>query len=238
MHMGSVTTGLSIIHRYKHVATRRYINLTESKPHRAYQYLPASDSYAQISREAAIRHVFDLLTFAQEQSLPRTTGATMFEELAPLLKTRSFVLILTGLDDGRIRVNFIPKSTSKDSTDQDKALLTPLTIEGEPLELDEELAGVLTQYKASYLSMQESVDATKKQMADAKAAADAAAKEKADAAKTKKAGGAVPVKPSTPGAPGLFDGTPTKPASASLFASKPAPEEEDDDNDTSTEEGS
>ena len=66
----------------------------------------------------------------------------MFQQLAPLLKKRSFVLICTGLDDDRIRVSFIPKATSKD-TEQEAPLLQPLTVEGDPLQLDEELPEAL-----------------------------------------------------------------------------------------------
>ena len=108
----------------------------------------------------------------------------MFQQLAPLLKKRSFVLICTGLDDDRIRVNVIPKATSKD-TEQDAPLLQPLTVEGEPLQLDEELPEALKSYTVAHQSIQEAVDATKKQMADAKAAADRKAKADAEARKNK-----------------------------------------------------
>lgn len=162
----------------------------------------------------------------------------MFTELAPLLAKRSFVLILTGQDDGSIRCNFVPKSTDKD-TDTDKALLTPLTITGTPAELDSDLSGVLTEYRTAYLSMHESVASTKAMMAEAKAASDAEAKAKADALKktgkqSTKAPTPAEAKKNT-GTPSLFDGN-AAPPPPSLFSAAPAAEDEEEDEPTTQEE--
>jgi PRTRC genetic system protein E len=150
----------------------------------------------------------------------------MFKELAPLLKQRSFVLILTGLEDGNIRVNFVPKATDKD-TSTDKALLTPLTITGEPSDLDSDLGAAIASYVATHLTIQQSVDSTKAAMKAAKEAEELAAKAKADAAKAKNKSGHV--KPTTAVAPNLFDvaTTPIEPAGAEAPLETDESEEEE-----------
>lgn len=150
----------------------------------------------------------------------------MFKELAPLLKQRSFVLILTGLEDGNIRVNFVPKATDKD-TSTDKALLTPLTITGEPSDLDSDLGAAITSYVATHLTIQQSVDSTKAAMKAAKEAEELAAKAKADAAKAKNKPGHV--KPTTAVAPNLFDvaTTPSEPVGAEAPLETDESEEEE-----------
>lgn len=132
----------------------------------------------------------------------------MFKELQPLLKGRSFVLIITAPNDKEINVSLIPKAT-KDDKEEDKALLIPLNIIATPEELDAELPALITSYTATHKTLAEQVEATKTAMKATADASAAAAKEKANS-KGKTTAPAKKVEPVT-----------TKPAA------KPEPKKED-----------
>jgi PRTRC genetic system protein E len=145
----------------------------------------------------------------------------MFKELQPLLKNRSFVLIITAPNDTQINVNLIPKATSKD-TEQDKALLIPLNIIGTPDELDAELPSLMNGYTQTHKSLAEQVEATKTAMKatadEAAAAAKDKAKGKTTATPAKKVEPAKPAPAAKPeakkeeSAPSLFDAPATETA--------------------------
>lgn len=157
----------------------------------------------------------------------------MFKELAPLLEKRSIVLILTGLDNGNIRVNVIPKATDKDT---DAALLTPLNITAQPNELDAGLSVALTGYTNKYLTINESLDKTKAEMEAAETEAKDAlkAKEAAAKAKTKAAVKATPTK-AEPAAPSLFDAANPAVSTPTTIAETSPVDDEDDSNDEEEE---
>jgi PRTRC genetic system protein E len=108
-----------------------------------------------------------------------------------------------------------------------KALLTPLTITGEPSDLDSDLGAAITSYVATHLTIQQSVDSTKAAMKAAKEAEELAAKAKAAAAKAKNKPGHI--KSTTAVAPNLFDvaTTPSEPVGAEAPIETDESEEEE-----------
>jgi PRTRC genetic system protein E len=145
----------------------------------------------------------------------------VFVELMPLLKDRTLLLTIAGVD-GKVKVNVIPVK-AKEAEDQ--ALTTPLSYAASPEELDAEFGKHLASYVDAHLSLGST-------LAEAKAEMDAAAKaarQKAKAAQVPKteAASAKKAEPTTSTAV-TADPTP------SLFSAEPqstqppvsAPEEE------------
>jgi PRTRC genetic system protein E len=83
----------------------------------------------------------------------------MFIELMPLIEKRAITITVAALGDGRIRVNVVPMALAGDTKVNDKvgyankdkiaqvresaihALTTPLSLTGEPAEIDAQMAG-------------------------------------------------------------------------------------------------
>jgi PRTRC genetic system protein E len=144
----------------------------------------------------------------------------MFKELAPLLRQRAVLLILTHLEDDQIRVNVIPQKI-KDG--DNAALTTPLTVTGAAEELDRDLPTNLVNFVGAHLGLKNTLDRVKEEMdAAVKAAqADARSKSKSAAAKpAPKPEGAKPLEPPKP-APRA---TPEPTRAASLFDTPPSDE--------------
>ena len=129
----------------------------------------------------------------------------MFVELVPLLKDRTLLITVAGID-GKLKVNLIP---AKVKEGEDQALTTPLSFAGSAEELDAELGEHLASYVNSHLELRNT-------LAEAKAEMDAAAKAARQKAKTtqhvskpesptaKKDDSAGPVPPAGESTPSLF----------------------------------
>jgi PRTRC genetic system protein E len=122
----------------------------------------------------------------------------MFRELMPLIENRPLSITVAALNGGRIRVNVVPQVLDKDSRVNDKvgysnkdkiakvpesainALTTPLSLSGTPEEIDQSLAGALTQFVESHGRLQHTLDQARAQIAEAVTAA-----EERDKTKTK-----------------------------------------------------
>jgi PRTRC genetic system protein E len=122
----------------------------------------------------------------------------MFQELMPLIEHRPLSITVAVLSGGRIRVNVVPQVLDKDSKVNDKvgysnkdkiakvpeaainALTTPLSLTGTPEEIDQSLAGALTQFVESHGRLQHTLDEAREQIAAAVKAA-----EERDKAKSK-----------------------------------------------------
>lgn len=89
----------------------------------------------------------------------------MFVELVPLLKDRTLLITVAGID-GKLKVNLIP---TKAKEGEEQALTTPLSFTGSAEELDAELGSHLASYVESHLELRNT-------LAEAKAEMDAAAK--------------------------------------------------------------
>jgi len=100
----------------------------------------------------------------------------MFKELGPLLRQRTVVMILTGLEDDTIRVNVIPRKLNESEND---ALTTPLSVAGTAEELDAELPSALVQFVGAHLELRNTLESAKEQMAAAAKAARAEIRSKA-----------------------------------------------------------
>ena len=87
----------------------------------------------------------------------------MFEQLTPLLPNTTFVITISG-SAAALTVNVIPHPID---TKADNGLKTPLTITGSATELDAGFVEALTSYTTSYVSMAESINNAKAQMAEA-----------------------------------------------------------------------
>jgi PRTRC genetic system protein E len=123
----------------------------------------------------------------------------MFRELMPLIENRPLSITVAALNGGRIRVNVVPQVLDKDSRVNDKvgysnkdkiakvpesainALTTPLSLSGTPEEIDQSLAGALTQFVESHGRLQHTLDQARAQIAEAVTAA-----EERDKTKTKR----------------------------------------------------
>jgi PRTRC genetic system protein E len=89
----------------------------------------------------------------------------VFVELVPLLKDRTVLITVAGID-GKLKVNLIP---TKLKEGEQEALTTPLSFTGLAEELDAELGGHLASYVHSHVELRNT-------LAEAKAEMDAAAK--------------------------------------------------------------
>ena len=102
----------------------------------------------------------------------------MFQELAPILSKRSFVLTVAALEHDLIRLTVTPRSVGNDDP---KPLTTPFVVEGTARELDEEVAGALISYTAEHLTLARSLANVKATMeAELQVAKDEAAKKVAE----------------------------------------------------------
>jgi PRTRC genetic system protein E len=127
-----------------------------------------------------------------------------------------------------IRINVIPQRAKSAEADQNDALLTPLSINGTPKELDEALSVQLVEFVGAHLGLSSTLKTVKEQM-------EAAAKIAREAAR-KSSGGKVvtsPAKPSTSGEAvepaasaevTVRDTAPATQLSGSLFGDVPASE--------------
>ena len=102
----------------------------------------------------------------------------MFQELMPLLAQRTLLLMISRVGADEIRINVIPQRLKSTNTDQNDALLTPLSISGTPKELDEALpAAQLVEFVGTHLGLSSTLKSVKEQMdAAAKTAREAARK--------------------------------------------------------------
>lgn len=150
----------------------------------------------------------------------------MFQELMPLLAQRTLLLIVSRVGADQIRINVIPQRLKSTDTDQNEAVLTPLSMSGTPKELDEALPAQLVEFVGAHLGLSSTLKSAKEQM-------DAAAKTAREAARKSTTGKAVtsPVKPSTSGEPVepaasaeaiTHDAAPPAELSGSLFGDAPA----------------
>jgi PRTRC genetic system protein E len=100
----------------------------------------------------------------------------MFQELMPLLAQRTLLLMISRVGD-EIRINVIPQRLKSTNTDQNDALLTPLSISGTPKELDGALPAQLLEFVGTHLGLSSTLKTVKEQMdAAAKTAREAARK--------------------------------------------------------------
>jgi PRTRC genetic system protein E len=99
----------------------------------------------------------------------------MFKELAPLLRQRTVVMILTRLEDDTIRVNVIPRKLNESEND---ALTTPLSVAGTAEDLDAQLPSALVQFVGAHLELKNTLESAKEQMVAAGKAAKAEARSK------------------------------------------------------------
>ena len=152
----------------------------------------------------------------------------MFQELMPLLAQRTLLLMVSRVSADEIRINVIPQRSKSADTDQNDALLTPLSISGTPKELDEVLPAQLAEFAGAHLSLSSTLKAVKEQMdAAAKTAREAARKTTAGKAATSPAK-AIPapenVATEAPAGTTAPDPAPTEQVSGSLFSDAPAGE--------------
>ena len=77
----------------------------------------------------------------------------MFQELMPLLAQRTLLLMISRVGADEIRINVIPQRLKSTNTDQNDALLAPLSISGTPKELDEALPAQLVEFVGTYLGL-------------------------------------------------------------------------------------
>ena len=146
----------------------------------------------------------------------------MFKELAPVLRDRAVLLIVTLVDADQIRVNIVPKKLKDGDND---ALTTPLSVTGTAEELDAELSSTIVGFVGSHLQMKNTLEKAKAEMDAASKAAQAEARAKSKTptrpvlAKTESTQPAPTAKPAEPAKPlpqkpaGLFDVPTPAPAS-------------------------
>jgi PRTRC genetic system protein E len=131
----------------------------------------------------------------------------MFQQLVPLLRQRSVVLIVTSLEEDQIRVNVLPKRLADG---ENAALTTPMSFTGTAAELDAQLPDAIVSFVASHLELKNTLSRAKEEMAAAAKAAQDEAKNKSRTVK-KAVTVAEPVKKDEqkaaepPKAPSLFD---------------------------------
>jgi PRTRC genetic system protein E len=141
----------------------------------------------------------------------------MFKELAPLLRQRAVLLILTHLEDDEIRVNVVPQKI-KDS--ENTALTTPLTVTGTAEELDRDLPSTLVNFVGAHLGLKNTLDRVKEEMDLAAKAAQAEARSKSKAVGNKPAPKVEAPKPAQAPKPALQT-TPEPTRAGSLFDGPP-----------------
>jgi PRTRC genetic system protein E len=100
----------------------------------------------------------------------------MFQELMPLLAQRMLLLTLSRVDSETICVNVIPQRL-KNTTEENGASTTPLSLTGTPEELDRQLPQQLTEFVGAHLHLSSTLRTAKEEMeAAAKSAKEAARK--------------------------------------------------------------
>ena len=131
----------------------------------------------------------------------------MFVELVPLLKDRTLLITVVGIE-GKLKVNLIP---TKGKEGEQEALTTPLSFTGSAEELDAELGSHLASYVHSHVELRNT-------LAEAKAEMDAAAKAARQKVKTppQTAKSDPPIKKEETSSP-----SPTETDTPSLFAAQP-----------------
>jgi len=152
----------------------------------------------------------------------------MFQELMPLLAQRTLLLMISRVGADEIRINVIPQRLKSTNTDQNDALLTPLSISGTPKELDEALPAQLLEFVGTHLGLSSTLKSVKEQMdGAAKAARDAARKSTAGKAATSSAKPIPPpekVASEATARTTVPDPAPSEQLSRSLFSDVPAGE--------------
>jgi PRTRC genetic system protein E len=156
----------------------------------------------------------------------------MFIELMPLIEKMAITITVAALGDGRIRVNVLPMALAGDTKVNDKvdyanqdkiaqvpesaihALTAPLSLTGEPAEIDAQMAEQLKAYVDSHVELQQSVERAKPEIGDAVKAIEERDKSRA---KAKSASGAKPGGESTGESSKLI---PPAAGNLSLFDSK------------------
>src|SRR4051812_880383 len=103
----------------------------------------------------------------------------VFAELMPLLKQRAVMITISDVGDGLLRINVIPRKIEGDS-DENTALTSPLSITGNPDELDRELPGQLSAFTESVLKTATNLQELKAQHAAAVKALEAENRKKLD----------------------------------------------------------
>ncbi len=167
----------------------------------------------------------------------------MFQELMPLLSTRSLVLTLTKAEDDILRVTVTPRTVGKDDA---KALTTPFVVEGTAAELDADLPGALIAYTGQHMTTERALASVQaaldQELAEAKAEA---ARKTAEAKKSpsKPAGGTKtpaakaadePQQPKEESSPtmSLFGSPEPEPDPSGPDGSKPSPSDQAGENDS------
>ena len=152
----------------------------------------------------------------------------MFQELMPLLAQRTLLLIVSRVGADQIRINVIPQRLKSTDTDQNEAVLTPLSMSGTPKELDEALPAQLVEFVGAHLGLSSTLKSAKEQM-------DAAAKTARESARKSTTGKAAtnPAKPipapenggsEAPTQTIVPDAAPPEQLSGSLFSDAPTGE--------------
>lgn len=139
----------------------------------------------------------------------------MFTELMPLLKQRSVMITVSDVGDGLLRINVIPRKI-EGSSDENTTLTSPLSITGNPDELDRELPGQLFSFTESVLKTATNLEDLKAQHAAAVKALEAENRKKLDDKKTSGSKGAATPPANSNPVPEYKDGKP-------VFGSKAAP---------------
>ena len=143
----------------------------------------------------------------------------MFKELAPLVRHRAVLFIVSHVEDDRFRVNVIPKKITDGEND---ALTTPVSVTGTVEDLDRELPETLLHFVSSHLELKNSLERAKAEMEEASKAARAEARKKSGSQVTKKDPAGNSSKPAVaPEAPDTAKAEPPK--AASLFDTAPEP---------------
>jgi PRTRC genetic system protein E len=88
----------------------------------------------------------------------------MFKELAPIAHTTMIQILISGEENGQLRVNIMPKAIEG----QNPALSTPLSLLATPEELDEQLPSILTGYVGTRQSLADSLESARIVMESAK----------------------------------------------------------------------
>ncbi len=99
----------------------------------------------------------------------------MFKELAPYLRQRAVLLIVTHIEDDQIRVNVIPQKL-KDG--ENAALTTPVTVTGTAEDLDRDLPATLVNFVSAHLELKNTLERAKSEMEAAAKTAQAEARAK------------------------------------------------------------
>jgi PRTRC genetic system protein E len=141
----------------------------------------------------------------------------MFQELLPLLRQRTVLMIINHITDDELSVSIVPKKLQES---ENNALCTPLSVSGSPAELDRELPQTIVGFVGGHIGLKQSLDAAKAEMDAAAKAAREEAKNKTKLAtstkpvtkidtteKVEPIGPAEP-KPEPPKIPSLFDTAP------------------------------